>query len=219
MNFTISNLGDHIFIGYKKIILNETIPPLSIPIIVAKDLDYDDANEYSNGLISHCSIFVNDNEECKNFTLYLPYLNQLIGLYKMNIYELIDDGMIFIDENGINITELINNHFKEINKLTSECLRKKLEIDSKFGEKKIYEFDDKFPSTPEYEQLNVEIIEKNKKIRNKKHKIYNEKLVLLKQMMNDNYKFKRLIQRLEINYPMIIEPVLSFVNKSPNIIL
>jgi len=96
MNFVISNLDDHIFIGYRKIILNDTIPPLSIPIIVAKDLNYDDANEYSNGLISYNSIFLDNDEESKNYTLYLPYLNELIGLEKMNIYELIDNGMIFM---------------------------------------------------------------------------------------------------------------------------
>ena len=173
----IDNLGDHIFIGYRKIILNDKVPPLSIPIIVAKDLDYDDANEYSNGLISHKSIFLDDDEESKNYTLYLPYLNELIELNKINIYELIDNGMIFIDENGINITELINNNYKEINSLTSECLNLKWEIDSKYLESKIYEFDDNFPSTLEYERLNICITEKNEKIRKNKIKNYNEKIV------------------------------------------
>ena len=121
MTSLIGNLGDHIFIGYRKIILNDKVPPLSIPIIVAKDLDYDDANEYSNGLISHKSIFLDDDEESKNYTLYLPYLDELIGLEKMNIYELIDNGMIFIDDDGIDITELINNNYKEINRSIICC--------------------------------------------------------------------------------------------------
>lgn len=214
MNYTNSNLGDHIFIGYKKIIL---ITPLSIPIIIAKDLNYDDASVYSNGLISNCSISPDDYEEYKNFTLYLPYLNQLIELCKMNIYKLINHGMIFIDHDGVNITELINNNFKEINKLTGECLcaKEMWECHVKVCERQMYEFDDKFPSTPEYERINSEIIEKYEKIINKYHKIYNEKLVLLKRMLDDNNEFKRLIQKLEINYPMIIEPILSLVNKSP----
>ena len=211
----IDNLGDHIFIGYRKIILNDKVPPLSIPIIVAKDLDYDDANEYSNGLISHKSIFLDDDEESKNYTLYLPYLNELIELNKINIYELIDNGMIFIDENGINITELINNNYKEINSLTSECLNLKWEIDSKYLESKIYEFDDNFPSTLEYERLNICITEKNEKIRKNKIKKYNEKIVKLKQDLESNHEFKKIIKSLEYKYPTIIKPILSLINKAP----
>jgi hypothetical protein len=218
MTSLISNLCDHIFIGYRKIILNDKVSPLSIPIIIAKDLDYNDADEYSNGLISHGSIYLdddNDDDKYENYTLYLPYLNELIGLNKMNIYELIDDGMIFIDENGINITKLIHDNYKEINSLTSKCLNLKWEIDSKYLESKIYEFDDNFPSTLEYERLNIQIIEKNEKIRKNKIKNYNEKIVKLKRDLESNQEFKKIIQRLEYRYPTIIKPILSLINKAP----
>lgn len=215
MTSLISNLGDHIFIGYRKIILNDKVPPLSIPIIIAKDLDYDDSSEYSNGLISYNSIFLDNDEECKNYTLYLPYLNELIGLDKMNIYDLIDNGMIFIDDDGIDITELINNNYKEINSLTSECLNLKCQIDSKFLESKIYEFDDNFPSTLEYERLNIQITEKNEKIRKNKIKMYNAKIVKLKKDLKCNSEFKKIVKSLEYKYSKIIKPVLSLINEVP----
>jgi hypothetical protein len=215
MTSLISNLGDHIFIGYRKIILNDKVSPLSIPIIIAKDLNYDDSIKYSNGLIHNNNLYLYDYEESKNYTLYLQYLDELIGLEKMNIYELIDDGMIFIDDDGIDITELINNKYKEINSLASECLSLKWQIDSKYLESKIYEFDDNFPSTPEYERLNMQIIEKNKIIRKIKIKKYNEKIVKLKHDLESNDEFKKIIQSLECEYSKIIDPILPLINEVP----
>lgn len=215
MTSLIGNLGDHIFIGYRQIILNDKVPPLSIPIVVAKDLNYDDSIKYSNGLISYNSIFLDDDEESKNYTLYLPYLDELIGLEKMNIYKLIDNGMIFIDDDGIDITELINNNYKEINSLASECLSLKWQIDYKFLESKIYEFDDNFPSTPEYERLNIQITKKNEIVRKFKIKMYNENIVKLKRDLEFNHEFKKIIQSLECEYSKIIEPILSLINELP----
>jgi uncharacterized protein involved in tolerance to divalent cations len=179
-------------------------------------LDYDDANEYSNGLISHKSIFLDDDEESKNYTLYLPYLNELIELDKINIYELIDNGMIFIDENGMNITELINNNYKEINSLIIYCLNLRNKIDTNYWDVqlKLYEFDDNFPSTPEYERLNIQIIEKNEKIKEIRMCYFNDKIFELKQYLESEHEFKKIIQSLEYKYSKIIEPILSFIEES-----
>ena len=217
MTSLIGNLGDHIFIGYRQIILNDKVPPLSIPIVVAKDLNYDDSIKYSNGLISYNSIFLYDDEESKNYTLYLPYLDELIGLEKMNIYELIDNGMIFIDDDGIDITELINNNYKEINRSIICCLNFRNKIDTNYWDVqfKLYEFDDNFPSTPEYERLNIQIIEKNEKMKQIRICHYNDEIFKLKQYLESNHEFKKIIQGLECEYSKIIEPILSLINEVP----
>ena len=78
---------------------------------------------------------------------------------------------------------------------------------------KLYKFDDNFPSTSEYERLNIQIIEKNEKIKEIRILHYNDKIFKLKQDLETNHEFKKIIQSLEYKYSKIIEPILSLIEE------
>lgn len=139
----IGDLGEHVFIGYKRWPRSEGFAPIDIPIIVPKNI-----RGYSSGffeLLFSIKIPSNLLDDVKNYTIYLSQLNKIksFGKNRFNLYYLIKMGMNFFDSDvrkidtdyfALNMTdydtesideELTGNHLKIFN-LMEECTRLKI---------------------------------------------------------------------------------------------
>jgi hypothetical protein len=114
----IGDLGDHVFIGYKMMPENNYMP-----IIIPKKYPMTKFNptnlfvDYSNGLSSIMMTYTgptdishNDiKERARKYTIYLPYLNQLTNIEKINIYDAMNKGIILVDDDN-SIINLMFHH-------------------------------------------------------------------------------------------------------------
>lgn len=175
----IGDLGEHVFIGYKKLLGGiGSAGPIDIPIIVPKNI-----RNYSSGFFELPNLAVTHPlDDMKNYTIYLSQLNKLTNIdYKMNLYGLIMNGIKFIDENDEKIfyhdkyTE--SPYFYKVSKL-SEYISSKKRFDN-YGKE------------------------------NNPHKRdYETKIIEVKKIFDNDPEFKRMIQDLEYRYQGIIEPIL-----------
>lgn len=175
----IGDLGEHVFIGYKKLSGGiGSAGPIDVPIIVPKNI-----RKYSSAFFELAnSTVISSSDDMKNYTIYLPQLNKLKNIdYKINLYNLIMNGVKFIDENDENIfyhdKYTPSPYFYKLSKL-SECISSKKRFDNYGTENNPYKQD------------------------------YETKIIEVKKIFDNDPEFKRIIQDLEYRYQGIIEPIL-----------
>lgn len=227
-------LNKHVFIGYKFVNSNY------VPIIVPKNFPLAIHNpnnqfvDYSNGLSSAMTtyfgsyrgtsdavLFKSQYNLAKQFTVYLPHLHDLNQVGKINIYDLMNKGMVFVDEDDSIINIMFENISSWINNKKNNDLQKMKETSQNHNSinavTSIHHFGYIFnplmeaiyfkPILDNYLErpLTLEQHREYKLIRDK----YEFSIVGIWEIFRQYPLLKELIQDLERRYPLIIKPFVS----------
>ena len=212
-------LTDQVFIGcrFTNVVSNTSAVQICTPIIMPKggmlgkfiqhaELDYSNGlNDITNQCIKYeCSDDFR-HELCKKrqeYTVYLPYLKQLINVGKLNIYDLIYSVMTLIDEEYVYLSEMFENAI--CSHTTLQC--------SKNNSKKGLRQDCQTHQNKILRRLMLFIQAKKNLEKNPEDHNYKTEYATHQQQINEYFiqypLLKELVQDLEYRYQGIIEPIL-----------
>lgn len=233
----IGDLGEHVFIGYKFIMNDgglQTHMPILVPKnfpIAKKDKNYSyllsDQLDYSCGLhdvinryfgpFTNSKSIDNQRNITMKYDVYLPYLNKLTNIGRINIYDLINKGMKLMDEDNMMLNMMIGLAKNSYGQYDLENLKKYSKeqdkyvsyIDNNMRGHVFQEILDPLMENIHYKKLMKEAKEAKDELTEEYYKkIYDGTVIQIDELFKQYPLLKELIQDLECRYPAIIEPIL-----------
>lgn len=231
LNDSAGYMGDHVFIGYYYNGLD-----INIPIIIHKDTPTNrqiilekSANKVNFARVNlDEDVFLptfplsgnpgsRDNIEfirrrSNKYTLYLPYLNLLTNIGKINIFDLMNKGVLLIDDNNMDIgyiltkSFILNTNLKDSEIQTSYAAPQNGYI-PQFGRT------DAFNILADYLQIKNDLKNAESKLPLNIGYINNlkQQIPIYERRFDDVIKqhpfLKKRIEQLEYKYPTLIEPI------------
>lgn len=219
------DLGEHVFIGYKSMSENSFHSTDYMPIIIPKKCPIaknDTSNsfiDYSNGLstimMTHGDYSSSTDQNMKQiamrYTVYLPYLNQLTNISKINIYDIMNRGITLVDEDNSIVNLMISNlgwyEVKNLQNLKDKSKNhhnvKNIIYENIYGNS-IYR---PLMQNVHYKKFMNQTDPSNASYATYKRQ-YSMTMVEIETLFTQYPLLKEFIQDLEYRYPAIIEPII-----------